>query len=52
MKSLADKMGANIVAEGIQTKEELLTLQKLGINYGQGFLFAKPDSPFPEPKFL
>ncbi len=30
------------VAEGIETAEQLKMLEKLGCNYGQGFLFYKP----------
>jgi EAL domain-containing protein (putative c-di-GMP-specific phosphodiesterase class I) len=43
--SLANNVGADVVAEGIETAEERETLLELGITYGQGFLFAraKPD---------
>ncbi len=36
-----------LVAEGIETREELLELKRLGIRYGQGFLFGQPVEPFP-----
>lgn len=39
----ADDVGARVVAEGIEEPGELATLQHLGINVGQGFLFAKPS---------
>ncbi|MCK9502778.1 MAG: EAL domain-containing protein [Porticoccaceae bacterium] len=36
------RIGATIIAEGIETKEEADALRVLGIGYGQGFYFAKP----------
>ncbi len=41
--SLASNMGADVIAEGIERVEELETLLDLGIPYGQGFLFARPQ---------
>jgi EAL domain-containing protein (putative c-di-GMP-specific phosphodiesterase class I) len=40
--SFADEMNMSIVAEGIETKEELETLLELGVHFGQGFYLAKP----------
>ena len=37
-----------LVAEGIETRAQLDALVALGIDYGQGFLFAHPGSPHPE----
>jgi PAS domain S-box-containing protein/diguanylate cyclase (GGDEF)-like protein len=39
---LAREMGAAVVAEGIETREQLAALRRLGCAYGQGFLFARP----------
>jgi EAL domain-containing protein (putative c-di-GMP-specific phosphodiesterase class I)/CheY-like chemotaxis protein len=36
-----------LVAEGIETPAQLDVLQELGVECGQGFLFALPGSPFP-----
>jgi EAL domain-containing protein (putative c-di-GMP-specific phosphodiesterase class I)/DNA-binding response OmpR family regulator len=36
-----------LVAEGIETQEQLDVLLALDITYGQGFLFAHPGSPYP-----
>ena len=36
-----------LMAEGIETRDQLDTLIRLGIEYGQGFLFAHPGSPYP-----
>jgi EAL domain-containing protein (putative c-di-GMP-specific phosphodiesterase class I) len=39
---LARVLGMNVVAEGIETREQYDLLLQLGCRYGQGFLFAKP----------
>jgi EAL domain-containing protein (putative c-di-GMP-specific phosphodiesterase class I) len=33
---------ASIVAEGIETAEELATLKRLGVPYGQGYYLGRP----------
>jgi EAL domain-containing protein (putative c-di-GMP-specific phosphodiesterase class I)/DNA-binding NarL/FixJ family response regulator len=38
----ADEIGAEVVAEGIETAAELDTLRSLGIRWGQGFYLARP----------
>jgi len=40
--SLADNMGMEVVAEGIETLGQLAQLKKLNCQYGQGYLFARP----------
>jgi EAL domain-containing protein (putative c-di-GMP-specific phosphodiesterase class I) len=40
-------MSVNLVAEGIETREELVALREIGVRYGQGFLLALPAEPFP-----
>ena len=42
--SIARVMNLDVVAEGIETKEQLTQLQELGCHFGQGFLFSKPLS--------
>jgi EAL domain-containing protein (putative c-di-GMP-specific phosphodiesterase class I) len=44
--SLANNVGAHVVAEGVETPEEQETLLELGITYGQGYLFAKAKPDF------
>jgi EAL domain-containing protein (putative c-di-GMP-specific phosphodiesterase class I) len=39
---LARVMGMDVVAEGIETREQYLLLREMGCRYGQGFLFARP----------
>jgi len=40
--SLADNMGMEVVAEGIETLSQLTQLRKLKCQYGQGYLFSRP----------
>jgi EAL domain-containing protein (putative c-di-GMP-specific phosphodiesterase class I) len=42
LMSFARKMNTRVIAEGIETREELVALRGLGVEYGQGFLFAPP----------
>jgi EAL domain-containing protein (putative c-di-GMP-specific phosphodiesterase class I) len=35
-------LGATLIAEGIETREDLNTLALLGVRYGQGFLWGPP----------
>lgn len=44
--AFAGQTGAAIVAEGIELQEELETLCRLGVGYGQGFHLARPG-PLP-----
>lgn len=39
---VAQDLGITVIAEGIETKNELETLQDYGINLFQGYYFAKP----------
>ncbi|HEX3466805.1 MAG TPA: EAL domain-containing protein [Candidatus Elarobacter sp.] len=41
----AHALGACVVAEGIETAEQLATLIALKSDFGQGYLFSKPVSP-------
>lgn len=40
--NLAHTLGMNVVAEGIETQDQLETLQRFGCESGQGYLFSKP----------
>ena len=46
--NLAAAMNSKIIAEGVETVDELLAVMKLGVGYAQGYLFARPASP-PQP---
>jgi EAL domain-containing protein (putative c-di-GMP-specific phosphodiesterase class I) len=43
--NLARSLGLSIVAEGIETREQLETLRELGCDLGQGWLFSKALDP-------
>ena len=43
--ALARNVGANVIAEGVETRDQLRRLQQIGCGYGQGFLFAEPLAP-------
>ncbi|WP_373528307.1 putative bifunctional diguanylate cyclase/phosphodiesterase [Nostoc sp.] len=40
--TLADKLGVDVLAEGVETKEQLALLRKLNCEYGQGYFFSVP----------
>lgn len=39
---MADRLKLNVVAEGVETAEQLETLRKFHCEYGQGYYFSKP----------
>ena len=42
MLHFATSIGVEIIAEGVETEAERLTLRQLGVALGQGFLFGRP----------
>src|SRR5207302_5143300 len=40
--AMATTVGLRTVAEGVETPEQLRELRKLGCDYAQGYLFARP----------
>ena len=42
--ALAHSLGMGVIAEGIETAEQLERVRSLGCEYGQGFLFSQPQS--------
>ena len=38
-------VGATVIAEGIETRDEALALRDLGLRYAQGYLFGRPRDP-------
>lgn len=50
--SIAEVVGFNVVAEGIEQEEQLLVLQELGCQEGQGYFYSKPTSPAGCEKFM
>ena len=43
--AMAHALGMTVVAEGIETSQQLVTLAALGCDEGQGFLLARPTTP-------
>jgi EAL domain-containing protein (putative c-di-GMP-specific phosphodiesterase class I) len=39
-------LGATVIAEGIQTREEEVALRELGVGWGQGYFYARPVDPY------
>ncbi|MEP6944534.1 MAG: EAL domain-containing protein [Acidobacteriota bacterium] len=40
--TMSDTLHMRTIAEGVETPDQTATLKKLGCEYGQGYLFAKP----------
>jgi len=43
--AVGHNIGAQVIAEGIQTEEETQTLKAMGVDYGQGHFLARPEMP-------
>jgi diguanylate cyclase (GGDEF)-like protein len=46
MVEFSNLTNTKLIAEGIETEEELETLVEIGINYGQGYYLQRPDFSF------
>ena len=44
--TMAQKVGSAVVAEGVETKNELETVRQIGVDYVQGFYLARPADGF------
>ena len=42
--AFAARIGASLIAEGIETQRQIEALQILGIRYGQGYLLGSPKA--------
>ena len=42
IRLLADSLGLEVIAEGIETEEQRYQLRLLGLSLGQGYLFSRP----------
>ncbi|WP_439817293.1 EAL domain-containing protein [Zavarzinia sp. CC-PAN008] len=49
---LAHALRRDMIAEGVETDDQASTLHQLGVQYGQGYLFAKPMSAEEASEFL
>ncbi len=43
--NIAQKMGMNVIAEGIETAQQLAQLRQLNCDFGQGYFFSQPLNP-------
>jgi len=43
--TFAEKIGSEIIAEGIEEEAEMAALVNIGVHYGQGYFFGKPTYP-------
>jgi len=48
LNAVAKRIGATVVAEGIETEAELRAVREIGIRYGQGFHFGSALTSTPE----
>jgi diguanylate cyclase (GGDEF)-like protein/PAS domain S-box-containing protein len=49
---LAQVLGMDVVAEGVETREQLKLLRDLKCEYGQGYYFSRPSSPADAEKII
>jgi len=49
MQRFSESTGITLVAEGVESPEELVALSDAGVRCAQGFLFARPGAPAPLP---
>ena len=50
LQELAQKWGAWVIAEGVETPEQLELIRNLGITAAQGYLLARPGRPSRSPR--
>lgn len=43
MRHFSRSAGCRLIAEGVETVEEARTLTALGVEFGQGYLFGRPE---------
>jgi len=48
--ALCKELGSRVVAEGIESADELACIEDLGIEFVQGYYIARPASPMPLPE--
>jgi len=43
LQQIAETLGAQLIAEGVETAEELRTLRELGVGWAQGYFLGRPQ---------
>jgi EAL domain-containing protein (putative c-di-GMP-specific phosphodiesterase class I) len=43
LQELADRWHASVVAEGVETPEQLAAIRSIGVTAGQGYLLGRPS---------
>jgi EAL domain-containing protein (putative c-di-GMP-specific phosphodiesterase class I) len=43
---MGEGLGASVIAEGIQSRDEVVALQEIGVQWGQGYFYARPVDPY------
>ncbi len=51
MVNMCKELGARVVAEGVETIDELSCVRDLGVDFVQGYLLARPATPPPFPSW-
>ena len=51
MVALCTELGAKVVAECVETEDELRAIADQGVHFAQGYLLARPAFPLPEVSF-
>lgn len=49
---MAHELGMQVIAEGVETREQLALLIAAGCDFGQGYLFARPMQVAEFDKFM
>lgn len=44
ISAISHKMNCMVIAEGIETEEQMTMLQEIGVDCGQGYLFSRPTA--------
>ena len=40
---IGNKIGFSVIAEGIETNEDLMLIKRMGVKFGQGYFLGKPE---------
>ncbi len=43
--AMTDALGIDLLAEGVETEQQAITLRSLGVRYAQGYLYGRPQPP-------